>query len=214
MNTFFLKLKKKIKDAWDPHIISYFLFLLLRRLFVIKYPSMAALSFCSLQFHPLLSKSNTLVPQIFAAKSETRTLSRCSISKHKERVIKQPPTRIKKLFLHPLPIPILLLSGVEFDRPFVLDTQTVLATISVFVAIALSLFLGFKVILIILANILFFPFFNAHFLHHYNHLTFFCRETLFPVTVVREMVTSITPFIFLWVFDSFNGKKCKFFWGR
>ncbi|XP_006424039.2 protein SPA, chloroplastic isoform X2 [Citrus sinensis] len=109
-----------------------------------KYPSMAALCFCSLQFHPLLSKSNTLVPQIFAAKSETATLSRCSISKHKERVIKPPPTKIKKLFLHPLPIPMLLLSRFEFDRPFVLDTQTVLATISVFVAIALSLFLGFK----------------------------------------------------------------------
>lgn len=133
---------------------------------------MAALCYCSLQFHPLLSKSNTLVPQIFAAKSETSTLSRCSISKHKERIIKPPPTKIKKLFLHPLPIPMLLLTRFEFDRPFVLDTQTVLATISVFVAIALSLFLGFKVVLVVLINIFIFLFIlNTYFLYHFKHLT-------------------------------------------
>ncbi|KAJ4724666.1 protein disulfide-isomerase LQY1, chloroplastic-like [Melia azedarach] len=106
---------------------------------------MAALCFCSLQFNPLFSSSsssffsstNNLVPQIFPTKSEISTLSRCCYSKHKNNnsaVNKQ--STITKLFLHP----IFLLTG--FDRP--LDTQTLLATISVLVAIALSLFLGLK----------------------------------------------------------------------
>ncbi|TXG73493.1 hypothetical protein EZV62_002072 [Acer yangbiense] len=75
------------------------------------------------------STTNNLFPQIPTRKREIPVQSR-SISKHKKR-----PT-ITSLFLHP----ILLLTG--FDRP--LDTQTLFATISVLVAISLSLFLGFK----------------------------------------------------------------------
>ncbi|KAL5763628.1 hypothetical protein ACOSP7_015979 [Xanthoceras sorbifolium] len=102
---------------------------------------MATLCFYSLHFHVLplsslsssSSSTNNLLPQILTRKREIPLLS-CCISKHKKRVSYQPT--ITNLFLHP----ILLLSG--FDRP--LDTQTLFATISVLVAIALSLFLGFK----------------------------------------------------------------------
>ncbi|XP_035540863.1 protein BUNDLE SHEATH DEFECTIVE 2, chloroplastic isoform X2 [Juglans regia] len=100
---------------------------------------MATLS-CSL--HPLSSlscsssSSSTTslttthsLPQQSPAKPEILAQSRCS--SRLPRAI--PPSRI---FVHP----VLLFSG--FDSP--LDTQTLLATISVLAAIALSLFLGLK----------------------------------------------------------------------
>ncbi|XP_040993065.1 protein BUNDLE SHEATH DEFECTIVE 2, chloroplastic isoform X2 [Juglans microcarpa x Juglans regia] len=100
---------------------------------------MATLS-CSL--HPLSSLSCSSssasttslttthsLPQQSPAKPEILAQSRCS--SRLPRGI--PPSRI---FVHP----VLLFSG--FDSP--LDTQTLLATISVLAAIALSLFLGLK----------------------------------------------------------------------
>ncbi|XP_022731011.1 protein SPA, chloroplastic-like [Durio zibethinus] len=97
---------------------------------------MATLCFSSLNplFYSFSSSSssstNHFLPQLSLTKQEIPTLSRYN---SKRRKLLYQPTR---LILHP----VLLLSG--FDKP--LDTQTVLATISVLVAIALSLFLGLK----------------------------------------------------------------------
>ncbi|WCJ40210.1 thylakoid lumenal P17.1 protein [Euphorbia peplus] len=73
------------------------------------------------------SSSCDIVPQLLLLKPQIPSLS----SFHVEFL--HPPSH---LLLHPL----LLYTG--FDRP--LDTQTALATVSVFAAIALSLFLGLK----------------------------------------------------------------------
>ncbi|KAJ9189311.1 hypothetical protein P3X46_000621 [Hevea brasiliensis] len=70
------------------------------------------------------------LPQLLPTKPEILSPSRFSCS---HRLLLHPPTN---LILHPF----FLLSG--FERP--LDTQTALATVSVFAAIVLSLFLGLK----------------------------------------------------------------------
>ncbi|GAV76995.1 hypothetical protein CFOL_v3_20467 [Cephalotus follicularis] len=81
---------------------------------------------------PSLSSSIHFGTQQSLTKPEIPTPSRCCCQ-HKKLILVRQPTN---LIIHP----ILLLSA--FDRP--LDTQTFIVTISVFAAIALSLFLGLK----------------------------------------------------------------------
>ncbi|KAJ0083230.1 hypothetical protein Patl1_30275 [Pistacia atlantica] len=98
--------------------------------------AMPALCFFPPLFHPLSSSSNHSLPPIFSpSKSQVPFLPR-RLRKHNKPLIYQPT--ITNLFLHPI------FFFTAFDRPSAFDTQTALATISVLVAIVLSLFLGFK----------------------------------------------------------------------
>ncbi|XP_044504942.1 uncharacterized protein LOC123225135 [Mangifera indica] len=102
--------------------------------------AMPALCFFSLKFHPFSSSaasSNHSLPQIISpSKSQVPSISP-RLLKRRNRLVSQ-PTTITNLFLHPI------FFFNAFDRPLAFDTQSALATISVLVAIVLSLFLGFK----------------------------------------------------------------------
>jgi hypothetical protein len=103
--------------------------------------SMATLSHYT--FHPLSSSSSTLIHLSPCSSTSSLSLPQPSSSSKfycPSSKCRRKPTKSKFLMIID---PILLFNG--FGSTFYIDTQTLLATVSVLAAIALSLFLGLKV---------------------------------------------------------------------
>lgn len=102
---------------------------------------MATLSYCTL--HPL-SSSSTLVHLSPCSSTSSPTLPQSSFSSKfyfQSSKCRRKPTKSRFLMIMD---PILMFNGFG-SSAFYIDTQTLLATVSVLAAIALSLFLGFRV---------------------------------------------------------------------
>lgn len=102
---------------------------------------MATLSYCTL--HPL-SSSSTLVHLSPCSSTSSPTLPQSSFSSKfyfQSSKCRRKPTKSRFLMIID---PILMFNGFG-SSAFYIDTQTLLATVSVLAAIALSLFLGFRV---------------------------------------------------------------------
>lgn len=102
---------------------------------------MATLSYCTL--HPL-SSSSTLIHLSPCSSTSSPTLPQSSFSSKfyfQSSKCRRKPTKSRFLMIMD---PILMFNGFG-GSAFYVDTQTLLATVSVLAAIALSLFLGFRV---------------------------------------------------------------------
>lgn len=146
------------------------------------YPSMAALSCYSPRLQPLSSSTSTSssTQSSLITTHSPPTLSRCSPISLRPKLGQQ----TNKLFVSPA---LVFLSSNGFEAS--VDTQTFIATISVLVTIALSLFLGLKVITT--THFLFSVYFLSCFSGNYP-LFFFSfprREIQCLVNAALEMVS-------------------------